>query len=149
MTTHFHYRVRGAAFKKGHLLVAQMKSGTHVFLPGGHVEDGESAPVALVRELEEELGVHGAVKSFLGAIENSWTEGASLHTEINLIFEVDIPSLVPGESVASREAHLNFLWIGPEELEAKNFLPLPARDLIRKWIAGDKSPWWGSSMTVL
>ncbi len=146
MITKFHYRARAVAFKDGSLLVAQMKSGENTFLPGGHVENGESAPIALVREIQEEIGVHSSVKSFLGVIENSWSEEEILQHEINLIFEVDIPELVSNKPITSREDHLEFFWLKPEEFESKNFLPMPARDLIRKWIAGEKSPWWGSSM---
>jgi 8-oxo-dGTP pyrophosphatase MutT (NUDIX family) len=40
-----------------------------------HIEMGESAPAALAREIQEELGQARQVGSFLGAIENSWLAG--------------------------------------------------------------------------
>jgi 8-oxo-dGTP diphosphatase len=146
MSTKFHYRVRGVIFKEGQLLVAQMKSATNTFLPGGHVDDGESAPVALVREFQEELGINSSVKSFLGAIENSWVQDNVLQHEVNLIFEVHASDLSPQNAVASKEDHLDFFWLKLEDFESKNFLPVPARDCIRRWAEGEKSPWWGSTI---
>jgi 8-oxo-dGTP pyrophosphatase MutT (NUDIX family) len=38
-------------------------------LPKGHLEDGESAEVAAVREVEEETGIHGRVLAPLGDVD--------------------------------------------------------------------------------
>ena len=55
------------------LLVAEY-IGYHYFLPGGHVEVGESAENALIRELREELGVNCSIKQFLGVIERKLSD---------------------------------------------------------------------------
>lgn len=39
------------------VLLAQAIGEKNTFLPGGHIEFGESAKDALVREIEEELGL--------------------------------------------------------------------------------------------
>mgnify|MGYP001610442967 CR=1 FL=1 len=132
--------------KNKYVLLVRMRGLANSFLPGGHIEMGESAPVALAREIQEELGQTCKVKSFFGAIENSWREGGTMHHEINLIFEADIPGLDPGVPVVSQEDHLEFFWVMPEDFENKNLLPIPARVFIKNWLAGDKSPWWGSSI---
>ena len=42
--------VRGVCLSRGHLLVCRNVSRGNVYLPGGHVEWGESSPSALRRE---------------------------------------------------------------------------------------------------
>ncbi len=131
---------------KDRVLLTRMEAGNYTFLPGGHIEMGESAMPALEREIQEELGKPCAVKKFLGAIENSWIDGDTRHHEVNLIFEVDIPDLDSNGAVASQEKHIEFLWAAPDDFEKLNLLPVPLRAFIKNWHAGDMSPWWGSSM---
>ncbi len=80
----FHYIVRGVIRDGKHVLLCKQRTGDYTFLPGGHVEFGESATVALLRELHEEIGIEGTIGNFLGAIENGW-DG---EFEISLVFEV-------------------------------------------------------------
>jgi 8-oxo-dGTP diphosphatase len=51
----------GVVIERGRVLLSQRKSGTHLAgaweFPGGKVEPGEDPRAALVRELEEELGI--------------------------------------------------------------------------------------------
>jgi len=131
---------------RGRVLLTRMEAGGYTFLPGGHIEMGEGAELALEREIQEELGKACAVKKFLGAIENSWVEGDARHHEINLIFEVDVPDLDPQSAVASQEKHIEFLLASPDDFESLNLLPVSLRAFIKNWRAGDTSPWWGSSM---
>lgn len=97
MKNKFHHIVRAVMIKDKKLLVAEY-IGHHYFLPGGHVEVGESAENALIRELREELGVNCSIKNFLGVIENKWEEREVFHHEINHIFEID-----------SQELHTDFI----------------------------------------
>jgi len=61
--------VAGAWLRDGRLLAAQRRAGRHLGgaweLPGGKVEPGEADEAALVRELEEELGVSVSVGPLL------------------------------------------------------------------------------------
>lgn len=45
------------------------------FLPGGHIENGESARTSLLRELKEETGFDCQEKRFLGCLEYSFEPG--------------------------------------------------------------------------
>ncbi|MBL8742094.1 MAG: (deoxy)nucleoside triphosphate pyrophosphohydrolase [Myxococcales bacterium] len=54
--------VAAVIIEGGRVLLSQRKTGTHLAgaweFPGGKVEPGEDPRAALVRELEEELGIH-------------------------------------------------------------------------------------------
>ena len=52
----FIYRVGGIALHDGRLLVEQNLRHGFSFVPGGRVEYGENAVLALSRELQEEFG---------------------------------------------------------------------------------------------
>lgn len=110
------------------------------FFPGGHIEEGESAPEALTREIQEELGEESEVKRFLGASENKFnTKDGETH-EINLVFEVIL--LSDGGRV-SQEEHLEFAWLTRDELRDAIVLPTSLRDAI---LATDviAKPFWVS-----
>ncbi|HET6946222.1 MAG TPA: NUDIX domain-containing protein, partial [bacterium] len=59
--------------RDGRLLLAHFHGSDHTFLPGGHVEMGESIPAALRREFLEELRVKVGIGPYLGAVEHGWT----------------------------------------------------------------------------
>ena len=101
------------------------------FLPGGHVEDGESIEDALVREIAEELGVVATVGRFLGVVEHRYHDGAA-HHELNLVFEV----VVDGD-VRSREDHLEFEWVGPAGVDVR-----PAA--VGELLLGGRDQWYPS-----
>ena len=49
----FHYLARGVLFAEGRALLAHQKGAGNTFLPGGHIDPGEPAQSALIREIEE------------------------------------------------------------------------------------------------
>ena len=140
----FHYLARGIVFANGRVLLAHQKGAGNTFLPGGHIAPGESAELALIREIEQEIGKTAMVKQFIGAVEAAWTENGEDQHEINLLFEISIQGLDPSAPPASKESHLEFLWASPEELEGHNLLPSPLIDCLTNW----KSDvcFWGSAL---
>ena len=54
------------------LLVSSKKEPGHWIFPKGHVERGETAAEAALRETEEEAGVDGELLGPVGALEFDW-----------------------------------------------------------------------------
>ena len=69
----FHYRVRGIIIVDGKVLLAHQIEASNTFLPGGHIESGEGAQAALVRELYEETGyIAGERCAFDVSVPDTW-----------------------------------------------------------------------------
>jgi 8-oxo-dGTP pyrophosphatase MutT (NUDIX family) len=144
----FEYLVRGIILAGSRVLLVRQKDGKHTFLPGGHVEAGESAETALAREIAEELGEAATIKAFVGAVENAWVDdGLQIH-EINLVFEAEVSGLDPGKPPESKEPHLEFLWGDLASLETLNLQPFPLRECLRSMEHGYQG-FWGTSIKEL
>ncbi len=72
--------------------------------PGGKVEAGESPAEALVRELEEELGITARIGAFAGRGQTA-----------TVVLDVYFATLLGGEPTP-RE-HARVAWLGPDALE--------------------------------
>ncbi|MEM7076985.1 MAG: NUDIX domain-containing protein [Pseudomonadota bacterium] len=139
-----HYIARGVAVLGESVLLARDRSASNTFLPGGHIGDGESAPVALRREWQEELGIDVEDTRFLGAVEHRFDkpDGAA-HWEINLVFAVSSTDLTPHTPPRSREAHLEFLWAPVPRLQDFRLLPPPMVPLVLSGV--ETQAFWGST----
>lgn len=146
METQFHLRARAVIYHKGKILLNQGKGKSNTFLPGGHIEIGESIIATLEREAQEEFGREINVKEFLGVIEQSFGDENITHFEINHIFHVEIVDIEKNPEIHSLEDDSIFMWASLDELDAYNLFPISLRDFIKKWIAGDRSVWWNSNM---
>ena len=107
------------------------------FLPGGHVEHGESVVGALLRELIEETGAQCKIKRFLGCLEYSFEKGYSSichNHEYNFIFEAESESFKIGKQIASLEDHIELNWISLDQLSEIDFRAEPLKTLIPQWL---------------
>ncbi|MEE0235803.1 MAG: (deoxy)nucleoside triphosphate pyrophosphohydrolase [Bacteroidales bacterium] len=82
--------------------------------PGGKIEEGETAEFALMREIQEELGIDITIDKFLCTTEYDYP---SFH----LTMHCYICSIEAGEIVL-RE-HKSARWLRPEELGCVEWLP--------------------------
>ena len=110
---------RGVAVWDGKVLICRAKGGKSSYLPGGHIEFGETGAEALKREVREELGVDATVGKFLGVVENSFLQHGKRHCEINLVYEMKLD----GAAQAAQEDWIEFEWWPVAEIDAAKLLP--------------------------
>jgi len=121
---------RGVCVRNGRLLLCRAKGGGSTYLPGGHIEFGETGRQALVREVKEELGVESSTGAFLGVVENAFLQHGKPHAEINLVYELELGTengaLPP---IKSQEDWIEFEWCELNRLDETNLLPAAFRSL--------------------
>ena len=98
---------RGVCVQEGNILLCRAKGGATTYLPGGHVEFGETGRQALVREVKEEMGVDAETGAFLGVVENAFEQHGKPHAEVNLVYELKIPAATPARAL---EDWIAFEW---------------------------------------
>ena len=100
MTNICRYIARGICINNDRVLLAQAAGKDNFFLIGGGIKMYESASNALVREIKEEIQKESTINSFVGVIENLWTDKGNSVYEINFLFDVDIflPTFVVHDS---------------------------------------------------
>lgn len=138
--------VRAVIEDHGCFLIAHTKGAHNTFLPGGHVEAGESLKYALARELNEELGIEGEVGRYLGAIEHTWEDAAGNNHEINHFFEVTLPDSSGDQAPKSLEDQIEFSWLSPSVFDEKNLQPAPLRQLLAELNSRPRVIWWESTI---
>ena len=81
------------------------------FLPGGHVEDAESAKACLQREFREEMDIHVEIGAWLGVVEHRLAPGYCHRQEYHMIFMVHPERYRQhdGELVTDH-ASIGYLW---------------------------------------
>ena len=138
--------VRAVIEDEGRFLITHTKGADNLYLPGGHVEPGEGMVHALIRELEEELGVDVLVGEYLGAVEHEWKAAGVRSQEINHFFVVTSPELLATHAPDSREDYIEFTWIPPSEFKVRNLQPAPLRQLLSDLRSKPRRTWWASTM---
>lgn len=79
---------RGVLLHAGHVLLCRNLKHGYLYLPGGHVEFGESARGALEREFLEECGLRVRARSCVALAEQRFEQGGKARHELNMVFEV-------------------------------------------------------------
>jgi 8-oxo-dGTP diphosphatase len=121
--------VRTVIRSGGKILLCKLKTHDYWFLPGGHVERGESPDGTLVREMREELGAKVKNSKLLGIVENRFKKGTRELYEINFVYLVALKS----NAVRGLEGHLEFRWMDIAALRRTKFQPLAIKRRLRSW----------------
>ena len=111
---------RGVCIRAARLLLCRAKGGDTTYLPGGHIEFGETGRTALRREMMEEVGVEIKDGEFLGVVENSFMQHGKPHAEINLVYEMSLPD---DTQVVAKEDWIEFVWWPLDDLASARLLP--------------------------
>ena len=131
---HIELLARGVFVDRGRVLLCHTKGASNTYLPGGHVEFGESARTALCREIKEELGRKAVAGRFLGVVENSFMQKGKRHCEVNFVFEMDVKGLRSERIPLSEEDYIEFLWVPLKRLRASNLQPSALCGVLGKWL---------------
>jgi 8-oxo-dGTP diphosphatase len=144
MPHHIEVIVRAALFRRGYVLLCRNLESGHSYLPGGHIEFGESAAAALARELREEADLVAHNLSLALISENSFEAQGRKHHELNLVFHVEhLDSEAEDRPVISREPTIAFEWVDLASIQDLDVRP-PA---VKAWLGcgapiDPESPRW-------
>jgi ADP-ribose pyrophosphatase YjhB (NUDIX family) len=96
----------------------------YAVLPGGHVEDGETAEVAVVRELAEETGLLATIDRRLWAGRHNGRPAFYF-----LMADVEGVPVLSGEEAAENGPNNSYelLWASADQFEALNLHPAEVR----------------------
>ena len=132
----FMYRAGGIAVHDGRILVEQDATHGFCFVPGGRVEYGENALVALAREMREEFGEEAKIGRLVLVADNLFELDGHRFQELGLYFLVEF---APGSEIPGRDGDFEgtergtvFQWIRLDELEEANLLPAFLRERVRE-----------------
>lgn len=127
----FNYRVCAMIISDGKILAMRDDRSPYYYLPGGRVAIGETAENAVIREVQEELGVTAEIVRPLWLNQAFFTEDVdNLHYhELCIYFLMDITEtdlLARGKRFTTNEGQRihTFEWLEFERLKDEYFYPL-------------------------
>ena len=127
----FNYRVCAMMISDGKILAMRDERSPYYYLPGGRVAMGETAQNAVIREVQEELGITPKIIRPLWLNQAFFTEdvdGLKYH-ELCIYYLMDIADTdlqSRGAVFTSEEGHRThtFEWLAFERLQDEYFYPL-------------------------
>lgn len=135
----FNYRVCAVAINDNKILAMHDERSPYFYLPGGRVAMGETAEQAVIREIQEELGIKASIVRPLWLNQAFFTEDVDNlnYHELCLYFLIDVSGtdiLSRGTKFSMQEGkHTHtFEWLNFERLKGEYFYPLFLKDEIFK-----------------
>ena len=127
----FNFRVAAVILHRGKLLVMQDPESPYWYLPGGRVHLQERAEDALLRELQEELGIHATIQRPLWLVQNFYAEDTNRerYHELGLYLLTDAANtdlFTRGDHFITYEGNQKntFRWVDLHHLQDLYFYPL-------------------------
>lgn len=133
------------------LLVCQNVKHGYLYLPGGHVEFGESSAEALRREFMEEAALPVLVGPLRAVVEARFVQSGRERHELGMVFHVeqvgDPPTTQP--LVNSQEPKIAFAWMRRHQLSGADLRPRIVAEWLRDpssldvpivWLSSDERP---------
>ena len=127
----FNYRVCAMMISDGKILAMQDERSPYYYLPGGRVAIGETAENAVIREVQEELGVTARIARPLWLNQAFFTEDVDdlNYHELCIYYLMDITEtdlLSRGNKFTFREGNRThtFEWLEFDRLKDEYFYPL-------------------------
>ena len=128
MGKHIELIARGICVEGGKLLVCVNEEYGYGYMPGGHIEFGESASTALAREFQEECGITVVCSPPILGLELSFEQNGKRRHEVSVVFPVERHDQSTG--IKSLEPDIRFEWWSIESLQTTDLRP----SMIRDWI---------------
>ncbi len=126
----FNFRVGAIIIHENRILAMKDSNSPYFYLPGGRVKIGENTETAIIRELQEELGIIPKIVRPLWLTQSFFIEDvSSIHFhELCLYYLIDISNtdiLSRGAEFYSTEKNISnyFKWIDFKELKNEYFYP--------------------------
>lgn len=130
--------VRGIVIYNDKILLCKNLKHGYYFLPGGHIEEGESSEQAFRREMIEEIGKVTENVKHVFEFKNSFRQEEKEYNEVVYVY---LTTLQDYENIKSLENHIEFDWISLNDFSTVNFKPKQITDEILNSIEKNKEFW--------